>query len=44
MLHPAIEACLFQRKIGVRKLDQGYPRTYVDLCRCSHVYGVSEGN
>jgi len=44
MLQPVVEACLFQRKIGVRELDQGYLRTYADLCRCSRIYEVSEGN
>ena len=40
MLHPTVEACQFKRKYGVRDLDEGNPRTYADLCRCSRVYGV----
>lgn len=40
MLHHAVEAFLFYRKIGIRKLCQGYPRIYVVLCKRSRVYGV----
>ena len=28
MLHPAVETCLFQRKVVVRELDEEDPRTY----------------
>ena len=40
MLHPAVKACLFYRKVGIRKLRKGYPRIYPDLCWESSVYGV----
>ena len=40
MLHPAVEACLFYRKVGIRKLRKGYPRIYADSCWESNVYGV----
>ena len=40
MLHPAVEACLFYRKFGIRKLRKGYPRIYADLYWESRVYGV----
>ena len=40
MLQPAIETFLFQRKVGVRELDEEDPRTYAGLCRYSRVYEV----
>ena len=40
MLHPAVKACLFYRKVGIREFRKGYPRIYADLCRESRVYGV----
>ena len=40
MLHPVVEACLFYKKVGIRKLRKGYPRIYADLCWESSVYGV----
>ena len=42
MLHPAVETCLYQRKVGVRELDEGNPRTYANLCRCSCVSGENQ--
>ena len=39
MLHPAVETCLFQRKVVVCELDEEDLRTYVGLCRYNHVYG-----
>ena len=38
MLHPTVEACLFYRKVGIRKLRKGYTRIYADLCWESRVY------
>lgn len=32
MLQPAIKTCLFQRKVGVRELDEEDPHTYVGFC------------
>ena len=40
MLHPAVKACLFYRKVGIRKLRKGYRRIYADLCEVSRVYVV----
>ena len=40
MLHPAVEACLFYRKVGIRKLRKVYTRIHADLCWESRVYGV----
>ena len=40
MLHTAVEACLFYRKVGIRKLRKGYPRIYADLWGVSRVYVV----
>ena len=40
MHHLAVKSCLFQRKMGVRELNEEDPRKYADLCRCSRVYGV----
>ena len=39
MHHPAVETCLFQRKVVVRELAEEDPRTYAGLCRYSRVYG-----
>jgi len=38
MHHLAIETCLSQRKMGVRKFHEEDPRTYVGLCWYNHVY------
>ena len=40
MLHPPVEACMFYRKVGIRKLRKVYTRIHADLCWESRVYGV----
>ena len=40
MYHLAVKSCLFQRKMGVRVLDEEDPRTYAGWCRESRVYVV----
>ena len=38
MLHPAVEVCLFYRKVGIRRLQKGYPRIYAGYGKGSRVY------